>query len=133
MELARALMPDPELLILDEPAAGLDVAGREQLLASLTEIIASPGAPSLLLITHHLEEIPVGFTHALALRQGRVQGAGPLPEVLTGEVMSATFGLPLEVGQDRGRYWARGRASTAGWTDGSTTALTADDGTGERR
>lgn len=133
VELARALMPDPELLILDEPAAGLDVAGREQLLASLTEIIASPGAPSLLLITHHLEEIPVGFTHALALRQGRVQGAGPLPEVLTGEVMSATFGLPLEVGQDRGRYWARGRASTAGWTDGSTTALTADDGTGERR
>lgn len=110
VELARALMPDPELLILDEPAAGLDVAGREQLLAALTEIVSSPGAPSLLLVTHHLEEIPVGFTHALALREGTVRGAGPLPEVLTGRIMSETFGLALEVRQDGGRFWARGSA-----------------------
>ena len=109
VEIARALMPDPELLVLDEPAAGLDVAGRELLLAALSEIIAAPGAPSMLLVTHHLEEIPVGFTHALALREGMVTGAGPLGGVLTDEVMSDTFGLPLEVGADRGRYTARGR------------------------
>ena len=109
VEIARALMPDPELLVLDEPAAGLDVAGRELLLAALSEIIAAPGAPSMLLVTHHLEEIPVGFTHALALREGMVRGTGPLGGVLTDEVMSDTFGLPLEVGADRGRYTARGR------------------------
>lgn len=109
VEIARALMPDPELLILDEPASGLDVAGRELLLAALSEIIAAPGSPTMVLVTHHLEEIPVGFTHALALRDGQVTGAGPLAEVLTDEVMSATFGLPLEVTEDRGRYHARGR------------------------
>ena len=109
VEIARALMPDPELLVLDEPAAGLDVAGRELLLAALSEIIAAPGAPSMLLVTHHLEEIPVGFTHALALREGMVRGTGPLGGVLTDEVMSDTFGLPLEVGADSGRYTARGR------------------------
>ena len=109
VEIARALMPDPELLVLDEPAAGLDVAGRELLLAALSEIIAAPGAPSMLLVTHHLEEIPVGFTHALALREGMVRGTGPLGGVLTDEVMSDTVGLPLEVGADRGRSTARGR------------------------
>ncbi|MBE6475105.1 MAG: ATP-binding cassette domain-containing protein [Actinomyces succiniciruminis] len=108
IELARALMPDPELLILDEPASGLDLAGREQLLAALTEILAAPGAPSMLLVTHHLEEIPVGFTHGLALRGGRAVAAGPLDTVLTGEVVTATFGLPLEITKDRGRYTARG-------------------------
>lgn len=114
VEIARALMPDPELLILDEPASGLDVAGREQLLAALTEIITAPGAPTMILVTHHLEEIPVGFTHALALRGGRVIGAGPLDEVLTKQVMSATFALPLEIAKDRGRYTARGRRITIG-------------------
>lgn len=114
VEIARALMPDPELLVLDEPASGLDVAGREQLLAALTEIVSAPGAPSMLLVTHHLEEIPVGFTHALALRAGRVVSAGPLAEVLTAPVMSETFGLPLEVSLDRGRYSARGVAGAAG-------------------
>ncbi|PHP51845.1 ABC transporter ATP-binding protein [Actinomyces ruminis] len=108
IELARALMPDPELLILDEPASGLDLAGREQLLAALAEILAAPGAPSMLLVTHHLEEIPVGFTHGLALRGGRTVAAGPLDAVLTGEVVTATFGLPLEITKDRGRYTARG-------------------------
>ena len=113
VEIARALMPDPELLILDEPASGLDVAGRELLLAALSEIIAAPGSPSMLLVTHHLEEIPVGFTHALALRDGRIQGSGPLPEVLTAATMSATFGLPLEISLDRGRYAARGAQPSA--------------------
>ncbi|AYD89906.1 ABC transporter ATP-binding protein [Actinomyces sp. 2119] len=110
VEIARALMPDPELLVLDEPACGLDVAGREQLLAALADIVQDPGSPSLLMVTHHLEEIPPGITHAMALRQGRVQQVGPVEEVLTDAVMTATFGLPLEVVQDRGRYWARGAA-----------------------
>lgn len=111
VEIARALMPDPELLILDEPASGLDVAGREQLLAALTEILSAPGSPSMVLVTHHLEEIPVGFTHALALRGGAVVAAGPLNEVLTAPVMSTTFGLPLEITRDRGRYAARGASA----------------------
>ena len=114
VEIARALMPDPELLILDEPASGLDVAGREQLLAALTDIISGSGAPSMLMATHHLEEIPVGFTHALALRAGARMAAGPLDEVLTNPAMSAVFGLPLEITLDRGRYTARG--SSAGST-----------------
>ena len=90
------------------------MAGRELLLAALSEIIASPGAPVIVLVTHHLEEIPTGFTHALALRQGQVQGSGPLSQVLTDEVMSATFGLPLEITHDRGRYTARGRLVPTG-------------------
>ena len=114
VEIARALMPDPELLILDEPASGLDVAGREQLLAALTEIISAPGSPSMLLVTHHLEEIPVGFTHALALRDGRVVGEGALDDVLTDATMSETFGIPLEITKDRGRYAARGRGALTG-------------------
>lgn len=114
VEIARALMPDPELLILDEPASGLDVAGRELLLAALSEIIAAPGSPTMVLVTHHLEEIPVGFTHALALRDGEVTGSGPLAEVLTDGVMSETFGLSLEVGEDRGRYHARGKVGQGG-------------------
>lgn len=109
VEIARALMPDPELLVLDEPASGLDLAGREQLLAALSEIIAAPGSPSMVLVTHHLEEIPIGFTHGLALRSGAVVRAGLLPQVVTDEVMSTTFGIPLEVSSDRGRYSARGR------------------------
>ena len=108
VEIARALMPDPELLILDEPASGLDVAGREQLLAALAEIVQAPGAPAMVLVTHHLEEIPQGFTHALALRAGSVVRAAPLTQVLTSQVMSTTFGLELEVSHDRGRYTARG-------------------------
>ncbi|MDU0349485.1 ABC transporter ATP-binding protein [Actinomyces sp. MRS3W] len=108
VELARALMPDPELLILDEPAAGLDLAGREQLLAALTDILSAPGAPSMLLVTHHLEEIPVGFTHGLALRQGRAVALGELDTVLTSDVVTTAFGLPLEITKDRGRYGARG-------------------------
>ena len=106
VELARALMPDPEMLFLDEPASGLDLASREQLLAALTEIISSPDSPSMVLVTHHLEEIPEGFTHALTLREGKVVGSGPLQEVLTADTINTTFGMPLEVTYDRGRYAA---------------------------
>jgi len=109
VELARALMPDPEMLFLDEPASGLDLAGRDTLLAALTEIISSPDSPSMVLVTHHLEEIPEGFTHALTLREGKVVGSGPLEQVLTADTISTTFGMPLEVTYDRGRYAARGR------------------------
>lgn len=105
--IARALMPDPELLVLDEPASGLDVAGREELLAAVTEILGGKGAPTIVLVTHHLEEIPLGFTHALALREGKVLASGPVSEAITSQTMSETFGLPLEVSQDRGRFTAR--------------------------
>lgn len=98
--LARALMADPALLILDEPAAGLDVGGREALLASLGSLAADPRTPPVLLVTHHLEEIPAGFSHALLLRDGRVRACGPIEEVLTDEALSSCFGLGLVVGRD---------------------------------
>ena len=107
VQIARALMTDPELLLLDEPAAGLDLAGRESLVETLSEIVADPDAPAVVLVTHHLEEIPPGMTHALLLRGGRVVAAGPIGEVLTDELMSETFGLPLHVDRTDGRWSAR--------------------------
>lgn len=112
--IARALMPDPELLILDEPAAGLDLAAREDLLRRLTWLADDPLAPTMVMATHHLEEIPPGATHGLALRQGRVVAAGVIDQVLTDEVLTETFGLPISVervGQARPRWFARAR----GW------------------
>lgn len=100
--LARALMADPGLLLLDEPCAGLDVGGREALVASLATLAADPATPPMVLVTHHLEEIPPGFTHALLLRGGRVAAAGPAGEVLTDAGLSACFGLPLAVARDPG-------------------------------
>ncbi|MGQ0573113.1 MAG: ABC transporter ATP-binding protein [Pseudonocardia sp.] len=105
--IARALMTDPELLLLDEPAAGLDLGGREDLLARLTALAADPDAPASVLVTHHVEEIPAGYSHGLLLRAGRVVAAGLLDDVLTDETLSATFGLPLVVAARRGRYTAR--------------------------
>ncbi len=107
VQIARALMTDPELLLLDEPAAGLDLAGREALVATLSELAQDPYAPAMVLVTHHLEEIPRGFTHALLLASGRVVAAGPIADVLTADALSATFGLPLEVTADAGRWTAR--------------------------
>lgn len=93
--LTRALMNDPELLLLDEPAAGLDVGGRERLVTYLGRLAADRDHPPTVMITHHVEEIPPSFTHALLLRSGTVVATGPLPEVLTPELMSETFGLVL--------------------------------------
>jgi len=108
--LARSLMTDPGLLVLDEPTAGLDLAGRERLLRTLTGLARDPGAPALVLVTHHVDEIPPGFTHALLLSDGRILAAGPLDEVLTGPGLSACFGLPLAVERrgERWRAWATG-------------------------
>lgn len=104
---ARALMVDPELLLLDEPAAGLDLGGREDLVRRLGEIAADPYAPTTILVTHHVEEIPVGFTHGMLLRKGAVVAQGPLAEVLTSENLTETFGLPLEVDTRGERWYAR--------------------------
>jgi len=105
--LARALACEPELLLLDEPTAGLDIAGREELVASLTGVATDPTAPPVVMVTHHLEEVAPGFTHALALRAGAVVAAGPIAEVLVDDVLSECYGLPLRVEGDAGRYFAR--------------------------
>jgi iron complex transport system ATP-binding protein len=107
VQIARALMTDPELLLLDEPAAGLDLGGREDLVARLAELAADPDAPALVLVTHHVEEIPPGFTHALLLREGGIVAQGLLDEVLTAEHLGTTFGLPLEVYRSGDRFTAR--------------------------
>lgn len=104
---ARALMTDPELLLLDEPASGLDLGGREELLRSLSTLAKDPATPVTVMVTHHLEEIPVGFTHALLLREGRVVAAGELRDTLTSKNLTRTFGLPLVVEEADGRFSAR--------------------------
>ena len=107
VQIARALMTDPELLLLDEPAAGLDLAGREQLVARLATLAADPDAPTMVLVTHHVEEIPPGVTHGLLLRNGLVVAAGLLDDVLTPDLLSVTFGMPLALDRNGGRYAAR--------------------------
>jgi iron complex transport system ATP-binding protein len=102
-------MTDPELMLLDEPAAGLDLAGREDLVTRLAVLAESADAPALVVVTHHVEEIPPAFTHVLLLRAGAVVAAGPLEATLTPETLSATFGLPLALVHVRGRYAARVR------------------------
>jgi len=106
-QIARALMTDPELMLLDEPTAGLDLGGREDLLARLTELAEDPDAPAMVLVTHHVEEIPPGFTHAMLLREGAVVAAGLLGQTLTAGNLSKTFGVPLAVQRLGDRYTAR--------------------------
>ncbi len=109
VQIARALMTDPELMLLDEPAAGLDLGGREDLVRRLGDLAADTEAPAMVLVTHHVEEIPPGFTDVLLIRGGRVVAAGPIPLTLTADNLSATFGLPLVLEQHGERYTARAR------------------------
>ncbi|WP_369134502.1 ABC transporter ATP-binding protein [Modestobacter sp. I12A-02662] len=106
-QIARSLMTDPELLLLDEPGAGLDLGGREDLVSRLSDLARDRYAPAQVLVTHHVEEIPPGYTHALLLRGGEVVAAGPVGDVLTAPLLSETFALSLDVQRDRGRYSAR--------------------------
>jgi iron complex transport system ATP-binding protein len=105
--LARSLWGEPGLVLLDEPTAGLDLGAREDLITRLSGLAADPGTPPTVLVTHHVEEIPAGFTHALLLRAGRVVARGPIGDALTAEALSATFGLPLALDRRDGRYTAR--------------------------
>jgi len=106
VQIARALMPDPEMLLLDEPAAGLDLGGREDLLRRLSQLARDPKAPMMVLVTHHVEEVPDGFTHAMLLRRGAVLAAGPIPDVFTARNLSRCFGVPLEIEYRQSRWTA---------------------------
>ena len=106
--IARAVMTDPEMLLLDEPAASLDLGSREELMRLLGDYAMSPSAPVILMVTHHVEEIPAGFTHALVLKDGRVHSAGPISTTLSSEVLSSAFGVPITVSRFAGRFAARG-------------------------
>lgn len=107
VQIARAIMTDPELLLLDEPTASLDLGAREELLALLGRYAQAPTTPAMVMVTHHVEEIPVGFTHVLLLREGRAVAAGPLADTLTAEALTETFGLPITLTASDGRYAAR--------------------------
>jgi iron complex transport system ATP-binding protein len=107
VQIARSLMPDPELLLLDEPAAGLDLGGREDLLRRISLLAADPQAPMIVLVTHHVEEVPEGFTHAMLLRKGTVLAGGPVLEVLTERNLSKCFGVQLRVERRAARWTAR--------------------------
>lgn len=105
--LARSLMTDPGLVLLDEPTAALDLAGREQLVATLAALAADPATPPLVLVTHHVEEIPPGFTHALLLGREGVHAAGPIDDVLDDAALSTLFGLPVRLSREDDRWTAR--------------------------
>jgi iron complex transport system ATP-binding protein len=109
VQIARALMTDPELLLLDEPAAGLDLGGREDLVSTLSVLAMDELSPATVLVSHHVEEIPPGFTHVMLLRKGRIVASGPIERVLTEDVISATFGMPLQLSHADGRWAARRR------------------------
>lgn len=108
-QIARAVMPDPEILLLDEPVASLDMAAREHTISVLGNYAVSPSSPAILMVTHHIEEIPSGFTHALILTNGQVHAAGEIDSTLTTEKVSAAFGFGLEVSKEGGRFRVRAR------------------------
>ncbi|UIP58626.1 ABC transporter ATP-binding protein [Agromyces marinus] len=107
VQIARSVMTDPELLLLDEPAASLDLGAREELVALLGGYASSPASPAIVMVTHHVEEIPPGFTHAMLLADGGIRSAGPIAEALTSETLSETFGMPIELAERDGRFTAR--------------------------
>lgn len=109
VQISRALMADPELLLLDEPAAGLDLGGREDLLRRFSIFASDPLAPASILVTHHIEEIPVGTTHALILKDGLIAVSGPVADVISSEHVSAIFGIDISVSREGERFFARAR------------------------
>jgi iron complex transport system ATP-binding protein len=108
-QIARAVMPDPEILLLDEPVASLDMAAREHTISVLGNYAAAPTAPAIVMVTHHIEEIPKGFTHALILSKGQVYAAGEIGSTLTTEKISGAFGFGLEVSRDGDRFRVRAK------------------------
>jgi iron complex transport system ATP-binding protein len=108
VQIARAVMTDPELLLLDEPAASLDLGAREELLQLLGGFASDSRSPAMVMVTHHVEEIPIGFGNALLLRHGGVMAQGRLDEVITGERLGETFGMSIELSNAGGRFSARG-------------------------
>jgi iron complex transport system ATP-binding protein len=106
VQIARSLMADPELLLLDEPAAGLDLGGREEVLGRIAALAIKPEAPVLVLVTHHVEEVPAGFTHAMLMRRGMVLAAGKVDEVFTQRNLSRCFGVQLIVERRAARWLA---------------------------
>jgi iron complex transport system ATP-binding protein len=111
VRIARALMTRPRLLVLDEPASGLDLPAREALISSLSELDRSDPALASMMVSHHLEELPPSITHAMLLRLGRVVASGPADEVLRDEPVSDAFGIPVSVSRTDGRWTARGVAT----------------------
>src|SRR5919107_2567336 len=110
VQIARALMTDPELLLLDEPAAGLDLGGREDLVSTLSLLASAQSSPATVLVSHHVEEIPPNFSHAMLLRDGQVVAAGEMDAVVTEANLTATFRMPLVLSHEDGRWAARRRA-----------------------
>ena len=114
VQIARALMADPELLLLDEPAAGLDLGGREDVLSRIAALVRNPVAPVMVLVTHHVEEVPPGFTHAMLMRRGTVLAAGPVDQVFTARNLSRCFGVPLIVERRAARWMAHAAVPVRG-------------------
>jgi len=108
-QIARAVMPDPELLLLDEPVASLDIGSREATIKILGGYASHPEAPAIIMVTHHLEEIPTGFTHALILKDGQITASGPITQTLTTEKLSQAYGIDLEVVFFGGRFAVRAK------------------------
>jgi iron complex transport system ATP-binding protein len=109
VQIARSVMTDPEILLLDEPAASLDLGGREELLQLLGGYASDPKSPAIVMVTHHVEEIPQAFNRALLLKDGEITAQGPIGEVITSENLSATFDVEVEIAESDGRFTARAR------------------------
>ncbi|MBT94633.1 MAG: iron ABC transporter ATP-binding protein [Acidimicrobiaceae bacterium] len=109
--LARSLMSDPELLLLDEPASGLDLPGREELINSLSALTSDSHAPPIVMVTHHVEEIPSGFSHILFMKNGSPIASGPISEILNTDNLSKCFGIHLEIREFNGRWSAQGKTN----------------------
>jgi iron complex transport system ATP-binding protein len=109
VQISRALMADPEVLLLDEPAAGLDLGGREDILQRITHYTSDENSPATIIVTHHIEEIPAGTTHALLLKEGKALSAGPINEVLNEETINEVFGVRISLSFNGRRYFAATR------------------------